>query len=134
MIASKSSMILQCLNEKGKTIAVLPSDCEKIYPASNKNLAKEIVDNDGLLISEYSVGEPMNKYNFARRDRIQSLLSSVVLIIQASNESGTMIATKKSIKDGKFVYAIEGNELALVRKYVNVDSEEELKEIEAWII
>ena len=86
------------------------------------------------MISEYSTGSTVSKYNYPKRDRIQSLLSSTILIIQASDNSGTMIATKKSIKDKKFVYAIKGNKLSLVDKYVDVYSEEDMKEIANWIM
>ena len=123
-----------CLEENGKTVAVLPSSIDNIQPSSNKSLAQKIVDNDGLLISEYSVGSPFSKYNYATRDRIRSLLSSVILIIQASDNSGTMIATKKSLKDKKMVYAIEGNKLTLVNNYIDVNSIEDLNDVKTWII
>ena len=123
-----------CLSVGGKTIAVLPSPCDNPQPSSNKKLANNIVANGGLLISEYGTGTPVSKYNYPERDRIQSLLSSVVLIIQASDNSGTMIATKKSIKDGKLVYAIEGNNLSLVNNYIDVHSIDDLNEIKTWII
>lgn len=123
-----------CLEVNGKTVAVLPSSIDNIQPTSNKALAQKIVDNDGLLISEYGVGSPFSKYNYATRDRIQSLLSSVILIIQASDNSGTMIATKKSLKDKKMVYAIEGNKLTLVNNYIDVNSTSDLNDIKTWII
>ena len=123
-----------CIDVNGKTIAVLPSSCDNVQPSSNRELANNILKNDGLLISEYSFGSKVSKYNFPRRDRIQSLLSSVVLIIQASDDSGTMIATKKSLKDGKFVYAIKGNNLTLVNRYVDVDDISDLEEVETWIL
>lgn len=122
-----------CLNANGQTIAVLPSPCDNIQPSSNKWLADKILENNGLLISEYGSGATITKFNFPKRDRIQSLLSSVVLIIQASENSGTMNAVKKSLDDGKPVYAIEGNILSKVKSYVNVDSKDELSEIETWI-
>lgn len=118
----------------GDTIAVLPSPCDNPQPTSNRSLAERIVENGGLLISEYGSGETVSKYNYPRRDRIQSLLTSTILIIQASDGSGTMIATKKSINENKMVYAIKGNNLSLVKKYVDVESEEELKEIANWIM
>ena len=122
------------LDVHGKTIAVLPSSCDNIQPTSNKKLADDIVKNGGLLITEYSSGTPFAKFNYAARDRIQSLLSSTIIIIQASDNSGTMIATKKNIKDGKIVYAIKGNNLSLVTRYVDVDSDEDLQDIENWIL
>lgn len=123
-----------CLEVNGKTVAVLPSSIDNIQPSSNKSLAQKIIDNDGLLISEYGVGSPFSKYNYATRDRIQSLLSSVILIIQASDNSGTMIAAKKSLKDKKMVYAIEGNKLTLVNNYIDVNSMDDLNDIKTWII
>lgn len=124
----------ECLLSGGKTIAVLPSPCNNIVPYSNNELANNIVKNGGLLISEYSVGEEITKYNYAKRDRIQSLLSSVILVIQASNDSGTMIAVKKHIMDKKFAYAIAGNTLSLVNNFVDATDIEKLNEIENWIL
>ena len=123
-----------CLDFNGKTIAVLPSPCDNIQPRSNKILAEKIVQSGGLLISEYSSGATISKYHYPQRDRIQSLLSSVILIIQASDNSGKMIAVKKNLRDGKIVYALKGNNLSLVKNYINVDSEYDLKEIENHII
>lgn len=76
----------------------------------------------------------VSKFNYPQRDRIQSLLSSTILIIQASNDSGTMIATRKNIRDGKLVYAIKGNDLTIVQRYVDVDSEKELQDMANWIL
>ena len=72
----------------------------------------------------------MNKFNYPQRDRIQSLLSNVSIIIQSENDGGTMIAVRKSLKDGKIVYAIEGNQLALIDKYINPNNEQQLAEVE----
>lgn len=123
-----------CIENGGKTIAVLPSSCDNIYPAINKSLGELIVKNGGLLISEYSTGSLISKYNYVQRDRIQSLLCSVILIIQASNESGTMNATKKNIKDGKPVYAISGNNLNIIKKYLDVNFQKELEEVSNHIL
>ena len=119
-----------CIDVNGDTIAVLPSSCDNPQPISNKKLAQEIVANGGLLISEYASGEKIGKYNFPRRDRIQSLLSNVVLVIEASDNSGTMNAVKKSLDDNKKVYAIEGNHISLIKNYVNANDEYQLKAIE----
>lgn len=123
-----------CLESNGKTIAVLPAPCDNIQPTRNKSLADNIVNNGGLLISEYSKGTPISKYNYPQRDRIQSLLSNVILIIEVSNESGTMIVTKKSLKDGKSVFALKGNDLNLVENYVEADSIFDLQQIEENIV
>lgn len=122
-----------CLDVGGKTIAVLPSPCDNVQPTSNRQLAQRIIENGGLLISEYSTGSTMTKFNYPQRDRIQSKLSEIILIIQANDQSGTMIATRNCLKDGKRVYAIKGNRIAIVHNYVDIDSPEELEEITKWI-
>jgi DNA processing protein len=118
------------LDAKGKTIAILPSSLDKVVPTQHKELAREIVRNGGLVISEYSVTSTMNKFNYPQRDRIQSLLSNVSIVIQSTDDGGTMIAVKKSLKDGKRVFALKGNKLSIINEYVDPDSEEELKQIE----
>lgn len=122
-----------CLDAGGKTIAVLPSPCDNVQPISNRQLAQRIIENGGLLISEYSTGSTMTKFNYPQRDRIQSKLSEIILIIQANDQSGTMIATRNCLKDGKRVYAIKGNRISIVHNYVDIDSLEELEEITEWI-
>lgn len=122
-----------CLNVCGKTIAVLPSSCDNPQPYSNKPLAEKIVKKGGLLISEYSSGTVVSKFNYPQRDRIQSLLSSVILVVQSSDDGGTMIAVRKSIKDGKKVFALDGNDLTLIKDYVKVDCEDELAMVEQFI-
>ena len=117
------------LDANGKTIAILPSALDKVLPPQNRGLAREIVNNGGLVISEYSVNSTMNKFNYAQRDRIQSLLTDVALVIQSDDDGGTMIAVRKSLKDGKRVYAIKGNRLTLIDNYIDVDSEEDLNKL-----
>lgn len=132
-IGSDSIAHQSCLDVNGKTIAVLPSSCNNIVPYCNTKLANEIVEKGGLLISEYGVDDSFTKYNYPKRDLIQSLLSNVILIITATDDSGTMIATKKSLKNKKQVYAIEGNDLKVVSKYIDVNNLEQLSAIKTWI-
>ena len=82
----------ESVKNNAKTIAFLPSTIENIYPKENKDLANKIVDNDGLIISEY-VNESQNKYEtvkrFIERDRLQALYSkAVILIASYSQENG----------------------------------------------
>ena len=73
-----------CVENKAKTIAVLPTELNKIAPASNRTLAKEIVENNGLLITEYYKEAP-NRYaataRYIERDRLQALFSKAVIMI-----------------------------------------------------
>lgn len=79
-----------CLENGGKTIAILPSTSEKIFPSENKQLADNIIANGGLVITEYVV-ETKNKYEsikrFIDRDRLQAMFSSAVILV-ASNSYG----------------------------------------------
>lgn len=122
-----------CLDAGGKTIAVLPSACDNIQPPRNKELANRIVENGGLLISEYGTESKYSVYNYPQRDRIQSSLSNVIVIIQASDDSGTMIAARKSLKDGKKVVALKGNNLKLVEEYIDESSKEDIENISIWL-
>ncbi|MDD7316738.1 MAG: DNA-processing protein DprA [Bacillales bacterium] len=118
------------LDANGKTIAILPSSLDKVVPTQHRELARDIARKGGLVISECSVTSTMNKFNYPQRDRIQSLLSNVTIVIQSANDGGTMIAVKKSLKDGKKVYAIEGNDLDLINDYLDIESEDQLRKIE----
>ncbi|MFY0517858.1 DNA-processing protein DprA [Lysinibacillus sp. UGB7] len=75
--------------EKGRTIAVMAGDLTKIYPAKNKSLANEILEKEGLLISETPIGKPNTRGSFVQRDRIQSGLSLGICPVQTPIKSGT---------------------------------------------
>lgn len=94
------------LKAKGKTIAVLPCglDDTSISPRENIPLAKEIISNDGCLVSEYPVNFKATKYTFVERDRIQSGLSQSILVMQTMFDGGTM-HTYKYAKDQKRLIA-----------------------------
>jgi DNA processing protein len=76
--------------KKGKCVAVMPCGLEQIQPKSNQYIADAILENGGCIISEYAVGTPLHRYNYVKRDRIQSGISDSVIIIEAEEKSGTM--------------------------------------------
>jgi DNA processing protein len=92
------------------TIAVLPSGIERIYPKENEVLAKKIIENDGLLISEYPSKTKPTKFSFIQRNRITAGLSSAVLVIEAQVKSGTMHTVRFAQEQGKTIYAVPGSE------------------------
>jgi DNA processing protein len=104
----------------GKTIAVLPSPIDDIQPRSNRNLAKEIINNNGLLVSEYSTGVPLSNFNYAKRDRIQAALADIIIVPEAKEDSGTMIAVKKAIKEKKKVYQLSGNNNKIIEDTISL--------------
>lgn len=95
-----------CLLASGKTIAVIATGIDIIYPKENKKLAEEIIKKDGLIISEYPLGTRPNKNNFPRRNRIISGLSKGVLVIEAGEKSGALITVNYALEQGKEVYVI----------------------------
>ncbi len=93
-----------------RTIAVLGTGLDKksIYPQTNVVLADRIVENNGLLLSEYPPGTPGAKYTFPQRNRIISGLSHGVLIIEAKEKSGSLITADWAKKQGRAVFAVPG--------------------------
>ena len=94
------------IDAKGKTIAVIGSGLDVIYPYENNNLAKEIIRNGGAIISEYPLGTKPQKMNFPARNRIISGLSNGVIVIEAKKKSGTMTTVDFALEQGKTVFAI----------------------------
>lgn len=91
------------------TVAVLPTDLSRIYPASHANLARQIVDRGGTLISEYDKGSDTFRTNFVARNRIVSGLADILLITEAAAASGTMHTAAFALEQGKTVMAVPGN-------------------------
>ena len=102
----------ETLKAKGKTIAVIGSGVDNIYPEENKELAKEIIKNGGAIISEYVIGTKPQKMNFPARNRIISGMSNGVVVIEAKKKSGTMITVDFALEQGKEVFAVPGNILS----------------------
>lgn len=98
-----------CINAKGKTIAVIGNGLDNIYPKENLKLAEKILENNGLIISEYIVGTRPERENFPRRNRIISGISDAVIVVEASSKSGSLITANYASCQGKEVWAIPGS-------------------------
>lgn len=94
------------LQAGGKTIAVLGSGINNIFPKENESLYKEILNNEGLIISEYAPNENPKSEYFLERNRIVSGLSIGVLVIEAAYRSGTSVTAKFAKMQGKKVFAL----------------------------
>ena len=97
------------LKNEESTIAVLGSSIDNIYPKENINLAKKILDKNGLIISEYVIGSKLVKFNFPARNRIISGISDGVLVVEAKEKSGALITVDFALEQGKEVFAVPGN-------------------------
>ncbi len=92
----------------GKTIAVLGTGPDIIFPASNRSLYEEILENGGLVLSEYPPATEGMPWNFPQRNRIISALSDAVVVIEGDLQSGALITARFAIKHGKPLFALPG--------------------------
>lgn len=97
------------LDAGGITIAVLAGGLDSIHPSSHRNLAIEILQKGGALISEYEPGTAPLQSNFIARNRIVTAISDGLLVIEASAKSGTMHTANFALEQGKPVMAVPGN-------------------------
>lgn len=94
------------IENMGKVIAVLPSPIEEIYPKQSIKLAEKILENDGLLISEYVKGSRITKQNFFFRNRIITGFSPKLFIPECEIDSGSMISAKLAFEQDREIYTV----------------------------
>ena len=97
-----------CLDAGGRTIAVLGTGVNKVYPLSNRRLAQSI-DQAGLIVSEYPWGTPPDRGNFPRRNRIIAGLCRATLVLEAPAKSGALITARLAMDYNRDVYALPGS-------------------------
>ena len=99
------------LKNKLPTFAILGNGINEnvIYPKSHINLAKEIIEAGGLLISEYDEDTPPSQWQFPARNRIVAALSDAVMIAEADEKSGTLITARLALELGRDIGAIPGD-------------------------
>lgn len=91
----------------GRTIAVLGSGIDVIYPSENKNVADSIIES-GTIISEFPFGKKPEAGNFPKRNRIISGLSHGVLVVEAGNKSGAILTALNAVDQNRDVFVIPG--------------------------
>ncbi len=93
-------------NNQANTIAVLAGGVNNIYPKQNTALYKEILNKNGLIISEQNINYTAKAQDFPKRNRIISALSTAVILTEATSKSGSLITIKNAMEQGKLIYAI----------------------------
>ena len=99
------------LQAGGRTIAVLGSGVDVIYPPEHRKLADAIVES-GAIISDYPMGTQPEGINFPPRNRIISGLSLATIVIEAGERSGALITADFALEQGRDVFAVPGNVLS----------------------
>ena len=102
-IAHKTSLLAG-----GKTIAVIASGLDIIYPASNLSLYREI-EEKGLILSEYEAGVKPFKFNFPQRNRIIAGLSKGIIVVESKDRGGSLITADLALEFNRDVYAVPGD-------------------------
>lgn len=97
------------VDTQGKTIAVLGSSLDCLYPQSNTQLAQKIRHNGGVLLSEYPPGMPAAAFHFPQRNRIIAGLSQAVLVVEAAIDSGSRITARYALEQNRDVFAVPGD-------------------------
>jgi len=99
-----------CLDGGGTTIAILGTEIERIYPKEHIPLAHKILENGGVIASEYHLGDTVHpKTSFLERNRIISGLADVVVVVEARERSGSLNTASHALAQGKDVFAVPGD-------------------------
>jgi len=103
----------------GRSVGVLPSPLDRVYPPRHRALAREMVRLGGALISEVPIGAAVGRPDFARRNRIIAGLSEAVVVVEAPDRSGALLTASAAVAIGRELYAVPGPVDAMASRGTN---------------
>ena len=107
------------LQAKGRTVAVIGCGIDTMYPPENKELAEQIVDKGGAVVTEFPFGVKPDKQNFPMRNRIISGWSLGVVVVEANLKSGALITSAQAAEQGRQVFAVPGRADSILSRGTN---------------
>lgn len=107
------------LEANGRTIAILGSGVDLIYPPSNKEIYNKIIEK-GAVISEFPIGTKPSSFNFPFRNRLISAFSLATLVVEAEEKSGSLITAAFALEQAREVFAVPGNITSKLSKGTNL--------------
>jgi DNA processing protein len=115
----------------GKTVAVLGSGLDVVYPRENKRLLEKIMES-GLVLSEYALKSQPLAHHFPLRNRIISGLALAVIVVEAAEKSGSLITARLGLEFNREVMAVPGNITSTLSKGANLLIKTGAKLVETW--
>ncbi len=96
------------LEAGGRTVAVVPSPLDRIYPPRHRALARDMVRRGGALVTEAPIGAPIGRPDFARRNRVIAGLAEATVVVEAPDRSGALLTAAAAVAIGRELYAVPG--------------------------
>ena len=112
----------RALQNNAHTIAVLSHGLQTIAPKQNEQLAKEILDSGGLILTEYPFGTPVRPFQYVQRDKIQAALSQAIIMIQSGLKGGSLHASRAILKYNRILVTPYPTEQDIINNKSNVEA------------